>query len=177
MSEHDVTLTVDGTTREVTVEARTLLVHALRDELGYTGPKIGCESGTCGACTVHVDGEAIKACTLLAVQVDGAEVTTVEGVGDPDDLDPIQESFHEEHGLQCGYCTPGMVMTASELLAENPDPSREEIRAALKGNVCRCTGYHNVVDAIESAAGKLAAEGADADRTPGATPEPPAEED
>jgi len=151
MSEHEITLTVDGTEETLTVAARTLLVHALRDELDYTAPKVGCESGTCGACTVAVDGDAVKSCTRLAVQADGSEVTTVAGLAD-DDLHPIQEAFHEEHGLQCGYCTPGMVMTARELLAETPDPGREEIRAALKGTVCRCTGYHNVVDAVETAA-------------------------
>ncbi len=162
MSDHDVTLTVDGTEEELTVEARTLLVHALRDELGYTAPKVGCESGTCGACTVHVDGEAVKSCTVLAVKADGAEVTTAAGLAgghgddaDDGDLHPIQTAFHEEHGLQCGYCTPGMVMSVADLLAERPDPSREEIRDALKGNVCRCTGYHNVVDAVETAAEKL----------------------
>lgn len=164
MSEHEITLTVNGTDEELTVESRTLLVHALREDLGYTGPNVGCEWGKCGACTVHLDGDAVKSCTVLAVQADGSEVTTVEGFGDGshqddpvgnDGLHPIQESFREEHGLQCGYCTPGMVMTASKLLADEPDPTREEIRSALKGNVCRCTGYHNVVDAVETAAGKL----------------------
>ena len=155
MSNHDITLTVNGTEEELTVESRTLLVHALRDRLGYTGPNVGCESGKCGACTVHLDGEAVKSCTLLAVQADGGAVTTVEGVAGDDGLHPIQESFHEEHGLQCGYCTPGMVMTTMELLEDDPDPSREDIRTALKGNICRCTGYVNVVDAVESAARKL----------------------
>ncbi|MDS0294611.1 (2Fe-2S)-binding protein [Halogeometricum luteum] len=166
MYEHDITLTVNGATEELTVESRTLLVHALRDGLDYTGPNVGCESGKCGVCTVHLDGEAVKSCTLLAVQADGGEVTTVEGlagekggtagVDDPADaLHPIQRAFHEEHGLQCGYCTPGMVMTAAQVLEENPDPSREAIRASLKGNICRCTGYHNVVNAVESAADSL----------------------
>ncbi|MDS0299314.1 (2Fe-2S)-binding protein [Halogeometricum sp. S1BR25-6] len=165
MYEHDITLTVNGATEELTVESRTLLVHALRDGLGYTGPNVGCESGKCGACTVHLDGDAVKSCTLLAVQADGGAVTTVEGMATadgadgPDDaadaLHPIQRAFHEEHGLQCGYCTPGMVMTAAQVLEENPDPSREAIRASLKGNICRCTGYHNVVNAVESAADSL----------------------
>ncbi len=155
MAEHDVTLTVNGSEEELTVESRTLLVHALRDRLGYTGPNVGCEWGKCGACTVLLDGEAVKSCNVLAVQADGSEVTTVEGLAE-DGLGPIQESFREEHGLQCGYCTPGMVMTTEELLDEQPDPSREEVRDALKGNICRCTGYQNVVDAVETAAGKLA---------------------
>lgn len=167
MSDHDVSLTVDGTAEDVTVEARRLLVHTLRDELGYTAPHVGCESGKCGACTVELDGRVVKSCCLLTVQADGGEITTVAGLGGGDDdssvggpsgadrLHPIQESFHEEHGLQCGFCTPGMVLTARELVAENPEPTREEIRHGLKGNVCRCTGYHNVVDAVESAAAKL----------------------
>ncbi|ELZ35104.1 carbon monoxide dehydrogenase [Halogeometricum pallidum JCM 14848] len=161
MYEHDITLTVNGATEELTVESRTLLVHALRDRLDYTGPNVGCESGKCGACTVHLDGDAVKSCTLLAVQADGSDVTTVEGMAeggadsDADALHPIQRAFHEEHGLQCGYCTPGMVMTAAQVLEEEPDPSREAIRASLKGNICRCTGYHNVVNAVESAADSL----------------------
>jgi carbon-monoxide dehydrogenase small subunit len=152
MTDHDVTLTVDGTEEALTVESRTLLVHALRDELGYTAPNVGCESGKCGACTVHLDGEAVKSCMVLAVQADQCEVTTASGLADGDDLHPVQQAFHEEHGLQCGYCTPGMVMTATEFLDEEPDPDRDEIRTALKGNVCRCTGYQNIVDAVESAA-------------------------
>lgn len=152
MSTHDLTLTVNGTEETLTVEARTLLVHALRDELGYTGPKVGCETSKCGTCTVQIDGEAVKACNLLAVQADGASVTTVEGLGEGDDLHPVQERFHEEHALQCGYCTPGMVLTAERLLAETPDPSPAEIRRGLKGNVCRCTGYQNIVHAIEAIA-------------------------
>ena len=156
MYEHDIKLTVNGTIEELTVESRTLLVHALRDRLGYTGPNVGCESGKCGACTVHLGGEAVKSCTVLAVQADGEDVTTIEGMADNDrSLHPIQTAFHDEHGLQCGYCTPGMVMTTAELLAEDPDPSRAEIRAALKGNLCRCTGYQNVVNAVESAAKTL----------------------
>ncbi|WP_345781465.1 (2Fe-2S)-binding protein [Natrononativus amylolyticus] len=156
MGEHDITLTVNGTDERLTVESRTLLIHALRDELGYTGPKVGCETSACGACTVHVDGDAVKSCALLAVQADGAEITTVEGLeGGPEDaLHPIQESFHAEHGLQCGYCTPGMVMTTAQLLADDSAPTRDEIRAGLKGNRCRCTGYQNVVDAVETAASR-----------------------
>mgnify|MGYP000123666855 FL=1 len=156
MSEHEVAFTVNGEPESVSVEARTLLVHALRD-LGYTGPNVGCESGKCGACTVHLDGEAVKSCTMLAVQADGREVTTVAGVSE-DGLDAVQEAFHEEHGLQCGYCTPGMVMTVEAFLEENPDPSREEVRAALKGNICRCTGYQNIVDAVQAAAAERRAD-------------------
>jgi len=147
MSEHEVTLTVDGTTERLAVPARTLLVHTLRDELGYTAPKVGCESGTCGACTVHLDGDAVKSCTVLTVQADGCEVTTAAGLA-ADGLHPVQRRFHEEHALQCGYCTPGLVMTTVDLLA---DGETDEVRAALKGNVCRCTGYRNVVRAFERA--------------------------
>ncbi|WP_276253442.1 (2Fe-2S)-binding protein [Halomontanus rarus] len=157
MATHDIELTVNETEVELTVDSRTLLVHALRDELGYTGPKVGCESSKCGACTVELDGDAVKSCTVLAVQTDGASVRTVEGfAGEDGELHPIQEQFSAEHGLQCGYCTPGMVTTTKHLLESNPDPSREEIRKALKGNICRCTGYQNVVDAVESAAAALA---------------------
>ena len=152
MTDHEITLTVDGTDEALTVESRTLLVHALRDELGYTAPNVGCETSKCGACTVHLDGDAVKSCTVLAVQADGSEVTTAGGLADGTDLHPMQTAFHEEHGLQCGYCTPGMVMTATDLLADDPDPDREEIRTGLKGNVCRCTGYQNIVNAVETAA-------------------------
>ena len=152
MSTHEITLSVNGTEETLTVEARTLLVHALRDELGYNGAKIGCESGKCGACTVHLDCEAVKACTQFAVQTDGSEVTTIEGLADGDDLHPIQERFHEEHALQCGYCTPGMVMTTQAFLDEADDPDDEQIRNALKGNICRCTGYQNIVTAIDAVA-------------------------
>ena len=158
MSDHEVTLTVDGTEERLTVEARTLLVHALRDELGYTAPNVGCESGKCGACTVSLDGEAVKSCMVLAVQADDSTVTTAGGLADGDDRHPVQRAFHEEHALQCGYCTPGMVTTAIDVLDSNPDPDREEIRTALKGNVCRCTGYQNVVDAVESAADEFGAD-------------------
>ncbi|MFC4988252.1 MULTISPECIES: (2Fe-2S)-binding protein [Saliphagus] len=155
MTDHEITLTVNGTDHELSVEPRTLLVHALRDELGYTGTNVGCETTTCGACTVHMDGEAVKSCTVLAVQADGERIETVEGLESGDDYHPIQEGFREEHGLQCGYCTPGMMMTATDLLRENPDPSREEIREGLEGNLCRCTGYQNIVNAVENAAAEL----------------------
>jgi carbon-monoxide dehydrogenase small subunit len=163
MTEHDISLTVNGTEHDLTVEARTLLVHALRDELGYTGPNVGCESSLCGACTVHVGGEAVKSCTLLAVQADGAEIRTVEGLAEGGDFHPIQESFQEEHGLQCGYCTPGMMMTAVEFLEENPDPDDGEIREAIEGNLCRCTGYQNIVRAVETAGEKLSGQPAGGD--------------
>lgn len=149
--EHEITLTVDGTEESLTVESRTLLVHALRDQLGYTAPNVGCESSKCGACTVQVDGDAVKSCTLLAVEVDGCDVRTAGGFAG-ETLAPLQEALHEEHGVQCGYCTPGILATADDLLREEPDPSREAIRRALKGNVCRCTGYQNVVNAVETAA-------------------------
>nr|WP_207891655.1 (2Fe-2S)-binding protein [Natrarchaeobius halalkaliphilus] len=162
ITTHEITLTVNGTKRELSVEPRTLLIHALRDHLGYTGPKVGCESSLCGACTVHVDGKAVKSCTLLAVQADGADVTTVEGLGAADELHPLQAAFQDEHGLQCGYCTPGVLLSALALLESEPDPSRTEIRAALEGNLCRCTGYQNIVDAVETAADRMpAAEGDD----------------
>ena len=155
MDEHDITLTINGEEHELSVEPRTLLVHAIRDELGYTGTNVGCESSLCGACTVHLDGGAVKSCTVLAVQADGADISTVEGLAEDGEFHPIQESFQEEHGLQCGYCTPGMMMTATAYLEEEPSPSRDEIRHALEGNLCRCTGYQNIVNAVESAAGKL----------------------
>ncbi|MFT4946477.1 MAG: carbon-monoxide dehydrogenase small subunit [Natronomonas sp.] len=159
MAEHDITLTVNGTEQELTVESRTLLVHALRDELGYTGPNVGCESSMCGACTVHLDGNAVKSCTMLAVQADCADITTVEGLSADGSLHPMQEAFREEHGLQCGYCTPGMMMTATDFLEDNPDPDGEEIREALEGNLCRCTGYQNIVEAVESAAEQMSDDG------------------
>lgn len=161
MAEHDITLTVNGEDHELTVESRTLLVHALRDGLGLTGTNVGCESTLCGACTIHLDGRAVKSCTVFAVQADGAEITTIEGLAD-ETLHPVQEGFRTEHGLQCGYCTPGMVMAATELLRENPDPDDDEIREGLEGNLCRCTGYQNIVRAVETAAARMgdgAAEG------------------
>ncbi|WP_254864499.1 (2Fe-2S)-binding protein [Halovivax gelatinilyticus] len=148
MSGHDITLTVNGTDETLTVEGRTLLVHALRDHLGYTGPKVGCERGKCGSCTVHLDGEPIKSCTTLAVQADGREVTTVERIADDGTLHPVQEALHEAHGLQCGFCTPGMVMTIVDLLDRESEVSRESVRHALKGNICRCTGYQKIVDGV-----------------------------
>ncbi|AXG11257.1 (2Fe-2S)-binding protein [Haloplanus rubicundus] len=159
----EISLTVNGTDHELNVEPRSLLIHVLRDELGYTGPNVGCESSMCGACTIHLDGEAVKSCTVLAVQADGREVTTVEGLADDGEFHPIQEGFQEEHGLQCGYCTPGMMMTATQLLEDNPDPTREEIREALEGNLCRCTGYQNIVRAVETAAEKMQEQPAVAD--------------
>jgi len=150
MSKHELTLSVNGTKHELRVEPRTLLVTALREELGYTGANVGCETARCGACTVRVDGEAIKSCMQFAVQADGAEIETVEGLADNGDLAPLQAQFQAHHGLQCGFCTPGMLMTADTYLKDAEDPSREEIREAIEGNLCRCTGYHNIVDAIEA---------------------------
>ena len=148
-----ISLKVNGRTEQRDVPARRLLVHFLREELGLTGTHIGCETSICGACTVHLDGRAVKSCTLLAVQADCHEVTTVEGLApDGDHLHPVQTGFWEEHGLQCGYCTPGMIMTTAQLLADNPSPTDEEIRHAIEGNVCRCTGYQQIVDAVQHAA-------------------------
>jgi carbon-monoxide dehydrogenase small subunit len=147
-----VSTTVNGEPHEADVEARTLLVYWLRDHLGLTGTHVGCDTSSCGACTVHLNGEAVKSCTVLAVQVDGEEVTTIEGMGEESGLHPLQQAFWEKHGLQCGYCTPGMIMAAADLLARNPDPSEGDVREALEGNLCRCTGYHNVVTAVRAAA-------------------------
>jgi carbon-monoxide dehydrogenase small subunit len=146
-----VTITVNGVPRTTGVEPRTLLVHFLREHLNLTGTHVGCDTSNCGACTVWLDGEAVKSCTVFAVQADGAEVTTIEGIAEGD-LHPMQRAFHEQHGLQCGYCTPGMVMAAIKLLEHNPSPTDEEIRAGLEGNLCRCTGYHNIVAAVRTAA-------------------------
>ena len=151
-----VTMTVNGRTSEHQVEARRLLVHHLRDELRLTGTHVGCDTSSCGACTAIVDGKAVKTCTMLAVQADGADITTIEGLADNGTLHPLQEAFREEHGLQCGFCTPGMIMTAVDLLERNDKPSEAEIRHALEGNYCRCTGYHNIVRAVQRAAGTLA---------------------
>jgi aerobic carbon-monoxide dehydrogenase small subunit len=147
-----VAITVNGERREAEVEARQLLVYFLRNQLGLTGTNVGCDTSSCGACTVLVDGESVKSCTVLAVQADGAEVTTIEGLADDGDLHPVQQAFHEQHALQCGYCTPGFVMATVSLLRENPSPSEDEIRHALEGNLCRCTGYHNIVKAVQAAA-------------------------
>jgi len=148
-----VEVTVNGERRQGDVEARLLLVHWLRDELGLTGTHVGCDTTNCGACTVHMNGEAVKSCTVLTAQADGAEVTTIEGLAGEDGLHPVQAAFMDKHGLQCGFCTPGMIMAAADLLARNPNPSDEEIRHGLEGNLCRCTGYHNIVAAVRSAAG------------------------
>ncbi len=149
-----VTATVNGTARSADVETRLLLVHFLRETLALTGTHIGCDTTSCGACTVLLDGTPVKSCTVLAVQADGREITTVEGLAGADGLSSVQEGFHEEHGLQCGFCTPGMMLTATALLAENPDPSEEEIRWAISGQICRCTGYQNIVKAVQYAAAK-----------------------
>ena len=153
-----VSLTVNGSAVTADVEPRTLLVHFLREHLSLTGTHVGCETSYCGACTVVVNGRSTKSCTMLAVQADGAEVTTIEGLASNGDLHPIQEGFWERHGLQCGYCTPGMIMSAVGLLDENPSPSEDEIRHGLEGNLCRCTGYHNIVKAVEYAAAKMRGE-------------------
>jgi len=147
-----VTINVNGEQRTDEIEPRLLLVHYLRDHLGLTGTHVGCDTSNCGACTVHLNGDAVKSCTVLAAQADGAEVTTIEGLGSEGALHPVQEGFWEHHGLQCGYCTPGMIMAGADLLAKNPNPSEEEVREALAGNLCRCTGYHNIVKAVLSAA-------------------------
>jgi carbon-monoxide dehydrogenase small subunit len=150
-----VSLTVNGRNHAADVEPRLLLVHFLRDTLGLTGTHVGCDTSNCGACTCHVDGEAVKSCTVLAVQADGAEVTTIEGIGQEGNLHPLQDAFWKNHGLQCGYCTPGMIMAAADLIARTPDPSEHDIREALAGNLCRCTGYVNIVKAVQYAAEKM----------------------
>ncbi len=147
-----VSVTVNGQAQTAEVEPRLLLVHFLRETLGLTGTHVGCDTSNCGACTVHLDGVSVKSCTVLAVQADGAEVLTIEGMAKGTDLHPLQEGFWAEHGLQCGYCTPGMIMAAADLLERNPDPSEQEIREGLAGNLCRCTGYHNIVKAVQHAA-------------------------
>ena len=154
MAQTRVRLQVNGTDHDLEVEPRLLLVHLLRDKLGLTGTHVGCDTSNCGACTVHLDGRAVKSCTVLAAQADGAQVTTIEGLGSEDALHPMQEAFWANHGLQCGYCTPGMIMAATDLLKRNPDPSEEDVREALEGNLCRCTGYHNIVKAVLDAAEK-----------------------
>ena len=147
-----IAITVNGVRRELDVEPRQLLVYALREQLGLTGTNVGCDTTSCGACTVHLDGESVKSCTLLAVQADGHEVTTIEGLSGNGALHPMQQAFHENHALQCGYCTPGMIMAAASFLNEHPNPSDDEIRHGLEGNLCRCTGYHNIVKAVQAVA-------------------------
>jgi len=147
-----VSLAVNGVRHELDLEPRELLVYVLRDRLGLTGTNVGCDTSSCGACTVLVNGESVKSCTVLGVQADGLDVTTIEGLADNGNLHPIQQAFHEHHALQCGYCTPGMVLATASLLADNPEPTEAEIRHALEGNLCRCTGYQNIVEAVQSAA-------------------------
>jgi carbon-monoxide dehydrogenase small subunit len=149
-----ISINVNGATRQTEVEPRMLLVHYLRDVLGLTGTHVGCETSLCGACTVLLDGQAVKSCTVFAVQADGTEVTTIEGLAANGDLHAVQEGFWERHGLQCGYCTPGMIMAATQILERNSNPSKEEIRHGLEGNLCRCTGYQHIVEAVEHAAKK-----------------------
>ena len=149
----EISVTVNGVTQTSDVEPRTLLVHYVREHLGLTGTNVGCDTSSCGACSLHLNGEAVKSCTVLAVQADGGEVRTIEGMAAADGtLHPMQQAFMENHGLQCGYCTPGMVMAATSLLAENPNPTEEDVRLGLEGNLCRCTGYHNIVKAVMACA-------------------------
>jgi carbon-monoxide dehydrogenase small subunit len=150
-------VTINGEVRQADVEARTLLVYFLRETLGLTGTNVGCDTSSCGSCTVFLDGESVKSCTLLAAQADGRDVTTIEGMAPDGVLHPIQEAFRRNHGLQCGFCTPGMVMAAASYLRENPHPTEAEVREALEGNLCRCTGYHNIVRAVLDAAGEVSA--------------------
>jgi carbon-monoxide dehydrogenase small subunit len=157
---------VDGASYSDDVEPRTLLVHYLREQLGKVGTVVGCDTSNCGACTVLLDGESVKSCSILAVQADGSEVTTIEGVSDNGTLHPVQKAFHEMHGLQCGFCTPGMIMASIDLLKDNPDPSEHEIREGIEGNLCRCTGYQNIVRAVQQAAGEM--RGATTQETTGA---------
>ncbi len=159
MGTRRITVTVDGVPYTDDVEPRTLLVHYLREQVGKTGTVVGCDTSNCGACTVHLDGRSVKSCSVLAVQADGAEVTTIEGLADGDTLHPVQEAFRECHGLQCGFCTPGMIMQAIDLLNENPHPSEAEIREGIEGNLCRCTGYQNIVRSIQHAAGAVTSGG------------------
>jgi len=158
MSEHEVTLTINGESETRSVEARTLLVHFIREDLSLTGTHIGCDTTSCGACTVLINGKPVKSCTVFAVQAEGAEIETIESVAADGKLHPLQEGFWEKHGLQCGYCTPGMIMSAKGFLAENPNPTEDEIRHGISGNLCRCTGYNKIVEAIQYAAEKLQAD-------------------
>jgi carbon-monoxide dehydrogenase small subunit len=150
-----ITVTVDGTTYTDDVEPRLLLVHYLRERLGKVGTVIGCDTSNCGACTVHLDGQSVKSCSVLAVQADGAEVTTIEGIARDGTLHPVQQAFHDNHALQCGFCTPGMIMQTIDLLADDPDPDEQRIRHGLEGNLCRCTGYQNIVTAVQQAAEQM----------------------
>lgn len=154
-----ISVTVNGTTHTNDVEPRTLLVHHIRENLALTGTNIGCDTSSCGACTIHLDGEAVKSCTILAVQADGHEITTIEGLAVDGVMHPMQQAFMDNHGLQCGYCTPGMVMAAIGLLDENPNPTESEVRLGLEGNLCRCTGYHNIVKSVLAAAGATSTNG------------------
>ena len=158
-----INITVNGVSRQDEVEPRLLLVHYIRDVLGLTGTHVGCETSICGACTVILDGQSAKSCTMFAVQADGANITTIEGMAVNGDLHPVQEGFWEQHGLQCGYCTPGMIMAAAQILDRNPDPSEAEIRHGLEGNLCRCTGYQHIVDAVQYASRKMKSEAATGD--------------
>ena len=151
-----ISITVNGKIHTHEVEGRTLLVHFLRENLALTGTHVGCDTGSCGACTIHLDGRAVKSCTMLAAQADGSNITTIEGMSQNGVLHVLQESFNQEHGLQCGYCTPGMIMCAADLLQENSKPTEQEIREGIEGNICRCTGYHNIVRSIQHASGQLA---------------------
>ena len=151
-----ISITVNGKIHTHEVEGRTLLVHFLRENLALTGTHVGCDTGSCGACTIHLDGKAVKSCTMLAAQADGSNITTIEGMSQNGVLHVLQESFNQEHGLQCGYCTPGMIMCAADLLQENSKPTEQEIREGIEGNICRCTGYHNIVRSIQHASGQLA---------------------
>ncbi len=148
-------VTVDGVRYSDDVEPRTLLVHYLRERLGKVGTPVGCDTSNCGACTVHLDGDSVKSCTVLAVQADGCEITTIEGLASDGELHPVQQAFHENHALQCGFCTPGMIMAAVDLLNHNSSPTDQEIREGLEGNLCRCTGYQNIVRAVRAAAGSM----------------------
>ena len=156
MSTHTITVTVNGEPHTAEVEARLLLVHLIRENLRLTGTHIGCDTSQCGACTVLIDGRIAKSCTIFAVQAGGSEITTIEGLAKNGDLHPVQTGFWEEHGLQCGYCTPGMIMAAADFLRDNPNPSEDEIREGIEGNLCRCTGYQHIVDAVQQAAPELA---------------------
>jgi carbon-monoxide dehydrogenase small subunit len=155
MTKTNLSLTINGNVTEVAVEPRQLLIHLLREDLNITGPHIGCETSHCGACTVEMDGKSVKACTVFAVQAQGSDITTIEGLGEPGTLNVLQESFREHHGLQCGYCTPGMITRAHRLLLENPTPTEEDVRFGMAGNLCRCTGYQNIVKSILAAATEL----------------------